>query len=91
MSWALWVDCIKSRNKNWKYYRLRLDYREKLIKALGKKWTKYLPNFEFFVICIKDLRSDFDPTMHSDSQLYLAELMAKNDELKKRTQKTQKT
>ena len=29
--------------------------------------------------------------MDSDSQLYLAELMAINDELKKRTQNTEKT
>ena len=81
---AFWVDFIKSTNKNWKYYWWRLDYRKKLIKALEKKWTKDLPNFELFAICIKDLRSDFDPTIFSDSELYLAELMAINDELNKK-------
>ena len=80
---AFWVDCIKSRNKNWKCYWWRFDYRKKLIKALEKKWTKDLPHFELFVICIKDLRSDFDPTVYSDSELYLAELVAINDELNK--------
>ena len=80
---AFWVDCIKSRNKNFKYYWQRLDYRKKLIKALEKNWSKDLPNFELFIICIKDLRSGLDPTVYSDSELYLAELMAINDELKK--------
>ena len=80
---ALWFDCIKSRNKNWKYYWWRLDYRKKLIKALEIKRTKDLLHFELFFICIKDLRSDFDPTVYSDSELYLAELVAINDELDK--------
>ena len=44
-----------------------------------------MPKFDLFVICIKDLRSDFGVTVYSDSELYLAELMAINDELKKRT------
>ena len=81
---AFWVDCIKSRNKNWKYYWRRLENRKKLMRALEKKWTKDLPNFKLFVICIKDLRSDFDPTVYSLSELYLAELMAINDELRKK-------
>ena len=34
---AFWVDCIKSRNKNWKYYWWRLENRKKLIRALEKK------------------------------------------------------
>ena len=76
---TFWVDCIKPRNKNWKYYWCRLDYRKKLIKAFEKKWTKDLPNFELFVICIKDLRSDFNPTVYGDSELYLAEPMTIND------------
>ena len=25
---AFWVDCIKSRNKNWKYCWWRLDYKK---------------------------------------------------------------
>ena len=70
----------------------RLDYRKKKKnKGIRKKWTKDLLNFELFVIYIKDLRSHFDPTVYSDSELCLAELMAINDELKKKTQKTQKT
>ena len=77
---AFWVDCIKSRNENWKYYWWRLNYRKKSIKALEKKSTKDLLNLELFVICIKDLRSYFDPAVFSDSELYLAELMAINDE-----------
>ena len=77
---AFWVDCIKSRNDNWQYYWWRLDCRKKIIKALGKKWTKDLPNLELFVICIKDLRSDVDPTVFSDRELYLEELIAINDE-----------
>ena len=81
---TFWVDCIKSRNKNWKYYWRRLENSKKLMRALEKKWTKDLPNFKLFVICIKDLRSDFDPTVYSHSELYLAELMAINDELRKK-------
>ena len=53
-------------------------------KGIRKKWTKDLLNFELFVIYIKDLRSHFDPTIYSDSELCLAELMAINDELKKK-------
>ena len=49
-----------------------------------------MPKFELFVICIKDLRSDFGVTVHSDSELYLAELMAINDELKKKNYKRRK-
>ena len=49
-----------------------------------------MPKFEFFVICIKDLRRDFGVTVYSDSELYLAELMAINDELKKKNYKDSK-
>ena len=59
-------------------------------KGIRKKWTKDLLNFELFVIYIKDLRSHFDPTIYSDSELCLAELMAINDELKKKNSKDSK-
>ena len=59
-------------------------------KGIRKKWTKDLLNFELFVIYIKDLRSHFDPTVYSDSELCLAELMAINDELKKKHSKDSK-
>ena len=59
-------------------------------KGIRKKWTKDLLNFELFVIYIKDLRSHFDPTVYSDSELCLAELMAINDELKKTNSKDSK-
>ena len=59
-------------------------------KGIRKKWTKDLLNFELFVIYIKDLRSHFDPTVYSDSELCLAELMAINDELKKKNSKDSK-
>ena len=89
---AFWVECIKSRNTNLKYYWQRLDYRKKLIKALEKRRSKDLPNFELFIICIKDSKNGLDPTVYSNSELYLVELMAINDELKKkRTRKNQKT
>ena len=68
----------------------RLDYRKKKNKGIRKKWTKDLLNFELFVIYIKDLRSHFDPTVYSDSELCLAELMAINDELKKTNSKDSK-
>ena len=68
----------------------RLDYRKKKNKGIRKKWTKDLLNFELFVIYIKDLRSHFDPTVYSDSELCLAELMAINDELKKKNSKDSK-
>ena len=63
---------------------------EKKNKGIRKKWTKDLLNFELFVIYIKDLRSHFDPTVYSDSELCLAELMAINDELKKKNSKDSK-
>ena len=49
---AFQVDCIKSRNKNWKCYWWGLDYGKKINKSLEEKCTKDLPNFELFVICI---------------------------------------
>ena len=49
-----------------------------------------MPKFELFVICIKDLRSDFGVMVYSDSELYLAEQMAINDELKKKNDKRRK-
>ena len=64
--------------------------KKKKNKGIRKKWTKDLLNFELFVIYIKDLRSHFDPTVYSDSELCLAELMAINDELKKKNSKDSK-
>lgn len=49
---AFRIDSIKSRSNYWKYNWWRLDYRKKLIKALQKKWTKDLPDFELFKFCI---------------------------------------
>ena len=84
---AFLVDCIKPRNKNLKYYWWRLDYRKKLINHLKKNGLKICQILSFLLFVLKDLRSDFNPTVHGDSELYLAELMKINDELKKKNSK----
>ena len=85
---SYWTKILNSKhNAHYKYYCWKVEFKNELLKALKRVWTKDLPDFELFIINMNNLKVSFDPTKYTDCQLYMQRLIMIKDELKKKLQR----
>ena len=86
---SYWTD-ISKQDCRCKYFWWKADFRNCLISALEKKWTKDLLQFDQFLYNVKEQSLNFDPMNYEDSKLYFEKLMKISKQLKRRKIKKQK-
>ena len=84
-----WTD-ISKQDCRWTYFWWKVDFRNCLISALEKKWTKDLPQFDLFLYNVKEQSLNVDPTNYEDSELYFEKLMKISKQLKRKKIKREK-
>ena len=85
---SYWTKILNSKhNAHYKYYCWKVEFKNELLKALKRVWTKDLPDFELFIINMNNLKVSFDPTKYTYCQLYMQRLIMIKDELKKKLQR----
>ena len=81
---SYWTEVLNlKRNANHKFYWWKVEFKNKLLKALKRVWTSNLPDFELFIINMNNLKVNFDPTTYTDRQLYMQKLIMIKDKFKK--------
>ena len=83
---SYWTD-VSKQHYRWKYFWWKVDFRNQLISALEKKWTKDPPQFDVFIYNINELSLNFYPKNYEDKELYFEKLMKISKQLKKKTKK----
>lgn len=81
---SYWTKILNSKhNAHYKYYCWKVEFKNELLKALKRVWTKDLPDFELFIINMNNLKVNFDPTIYTNFELNMQKSIMVKDKLKK--------